>query len=82
MSFQSVVGVLFGLVLVRGGIRVIISPDQQASTLAKLNRVFGITYPKRIRNAPAERYRPVARLSGVVISIVGVWVAVYMVIHP
>ncbi len=82
MRFQSFVGVLFGLVLVRGGIRVIVSPDQQASSLAKMNRVFGITYPRRIRNAPAERYKPVARLSGLIICVVGVWVAIYMVIHP
>ena len=82
MPFQAFVGVMFGLFLVVRGIRIIQSPDEQAAALARYTRVFGITFPRRIRNASDESYKPIARLSGVVIGVVGVWVGVYMVAHP
>ncbi len=79
MHAQTVLGVLVGLVFVWAGLRIFISPNEQAKALARNRRVFGIFYPRHVRYAPTEHLRFEAKLSGIVIAVVGVFFAIYVV---
>ena len=79
--FYRFIVVGFGLVVFVGGIRIIRSPVKQADSLARWNRILGVTLPKSVRYAPAKRYEPVARATGVLLCVVGCLVVVYAITH-
>jgi hypothetical protein len=79
--FYRFIVIGFGLVVFVGGLRIIRSPARQAESLARWNRALGFTLPRSVRSAPPTRLEPVARVSGVLLCVGGLFIIAYAITH-